>query len=213
MIKDDNDDQYSKKLGKAHIQERVDIKAIKRKRAEKVQSIQQECGVVPRDKARASIEELIEMIGIVLNTGKGTTVIKEYAGTHDKDDHWRKDIAKPIAGKSFKLALESYSNHPVMAAIEQNPTYCKRTLLKQTVTGALRMLGKYVMAYHASKAQEEDNRQLKEMLAIKDSLVGKSPDWGLGQELRNQGKTIRVIADILGVGRTTVSNNTNPRQK
>jgi hypothetical protein len=131
-------------------------------------------------------------------------VIKEYADTHDKDDHWRKDIAKPIAGKSFKLALESYSNHPVMAAIEQNPTYCKRTLLEQTVTGALRMLGKYVIANREIEAKELDNQKLKEMLELKESLAGKAPDWELAKQLRSEGVSLRDIASILGVSKSKV---------
>jgi hypothetical protein len=95
---------------------------------------------VARIKERASQKELAVMIGMVLDTGNsGTKVIKAYALQEDKDDQWRQDIAKAKAGKSFELALASYSNHPVMGAIEKSPTYCKKNLLNQTVTGALRV--------------------------------------------------------------------------
>jgi hypothetical protein len=145
---------------------------------------------------------------MVLDTGNsGTKVIKAYALQEDKDDQWRQDIAKAKAGKSFELALASYSNHPVMGAIEKSPTYCKKNLLNQTVTGALRLLSKHVMANREIEAKELENQKLKEMLELKESLAGKAPDWELAKQLRSEGEKIIRIAQVLGVGRSTVYNH------
>lgn len=204
---------YKKALDKHFYQKNEIRREADEKNYKAVRAIQEEHGVEPREKAKASIEEIIVMIGIVLDTGDGTTVIKIYANDHNKDDQWRKDIAKPKAGKLFEEALGSYSNHPVMIAIEKSHTYCKKTILKQTVTGALRMLSKHVKAYREIKAKEYENQQLKDKLAIKDSLAGKAPNWELAQQMRNQGDPIRSIADMLGVSKSAVAKNTKPNPK
>lgn len=200
-----NRNQYLRELGNFHKERRLRNRDIALKDVETVMALQQIFGVVPRKKERARTKELIDMIGMVLDTGNsGAKVIKAYALQEGKDDQWRKDIAKPKAGKSFEVALASYLNHPEMVAIEKNPTYCQKMLLSQTVTGALTLLSKYVIANREIEAKELENQKLKEMLELKDSLTGKAPDWELAKQLRSEGKTIRQIAQVLGVGRSTV---------
>jgi hypothetical protein len=197
-----------KELGEFQREKRLMDDVRKQKHLEAVIAIQEKHGVVARIKERASQKELAVMIGMVLDTGNsGTKVIKAYALQEDKDDQWRQDIAKAKAGKSFELALASYSNHPVMGAIEKSPTYCKKNLLNQTVTGALRLLSKHVMANREIEAKELENQKLKEMLELKESLAGKAPDWELAKQLRSEGEKIIRIAQVLGVGRSTVYNH------
>lgn len=205
--------EYLRELVKLQKDKRDRVSGIDNECSDAVKALQKEYDQEPRTKAKATKREFIVMIGIVLDTGNGTTVIKIYANDHNKDDQWRKDIAKPKAGKLFEEALDKYSNHPVMIAIEESHTYCKKTILKQTVTGALRMLSKYVRDVNDKKAMELENQQLKEKLELKASFVGKAPDWELAQQMRNQGKSLKIIGDILGVSKSTVGKHTKPRPK
>ena len=198
-------DPYLKDLGEYQRENRLMGYVRKQQHLEAVIAIQEKHGIVPRAKERASQQELAVMIGMVLDTGdSGTNVIKVYALQEGKDDQWRRDIAKPKAGKSFKYALASYSTHPVMVAIEKNPTYSEKDLLKHTVTGALNLLSKYVEASHDMAAKELQHQKLKAQLELKESLAGKAPDWELAKQLRSDGETFRQIAQVLGVSRSTV---------
>jgi hypothetical protein len=206
--------EYLRELSKVQQDKRAKIRKIDIEYSDTVKALQNKYAQEPRKKDKVTNSELIDLIGMVLDSGNsGSKVIKAYASNHNKADQWRKDIAKPIAGKPFESALEVHANHPIMISIKKTHAYCEEIILKQTVTGALNLLSKHVRDNRVIEKLKLEIGQLKEMLAIKDSLVGKSPDWGLGQELRNQGKTIRVIADILGVSKSAVSKNTKPRQK
>jgi transcriptional regulator of acetoin/glycerol metabolism len=71
----------------------------------------------------------------------------------------------------------------------------------------LRLLSKHVMANREIEAKELENQKLKEMLELKESLAGKAPDWELAKQLRSEGEKIIRIAQVLGVGRSTVYNH------
>jgi hypothetical protein len=205
---------YKEKLKKIHIKEREDIKAAREVRKERLRHVQEVYAIPPKEKA--TIGELAIMIGFVLETGEnGTKAIRQYAKQVNKSDKWIKEVAKPRAGEGFKLALDSYVDNPIVLSMIENKVYDRKDILNNSVTGALAKLAKQRNISKVIDDLKKEVSDLKNMLAMKTSLEQEDKsDWKKrAQELRDSGKTIREIANILGVSHGAVGNNTCASKK
>lgn len=206
--------EYLKALSKIQRKKRERISEINSETTEYVKHLQKIYSQETKPKSRARKNELNTMIGMVLETGNsGTKVIREYAKNHGKDNQWCREIAKPKAGKLFEEVLSEYEEHPVIVAMKKRNKYSKRDILKNTVTGALKQLGKQVSAYKELLSSEDKIEQLNAQLALKESVANEPPDWTIVQELRDNGLTVRRIADIMGVSKSSVQKHTTKKPK
>jgi hypothetical protein len=173
-------------------------------------ALQKEYGIQPKE--RATYKELYEMIGMVLETGlSGTKVIRLYAGAIGKDSKWINEVARPKPKKLFKLVLSTYADNGVIKSMIANNTYIEKDIINNTVTGALTKLSKQLAASNEKDNDKNKISMLQEDLKIKASLSKTDKkDWIIGQQLRNSGKTVREVADILGCSPAGVSKYTTP---
>ncbi|WP_305910493.1 hypothetical protein Q9L42_020270 (plasmid) [Methylomarinum sp. Ch1-1] len=177
--------------------------------------IKQKYNQEDKQRARVTLDELNSMIEIVLKTGdSGTKIIKRYAEKHGKSDQWRKDIAKQRATKLFESVLNEYEEHEVILELKKNKSYSKRDILNNnSITGALRQLAKQVSNHNNLVIKNRQIAQLQERLALKKLFVNKPFDKDKAQELRDDGLTIREIADIMNAKRSTVHKHTKGKSK
>lgn len=166
-----------------------------------------------KPKKRATYKEIEAMILMVLETGcNGTKAIRRYSKENGKDEQWVKDIARPTAGKSFDCILKNIEeeNNIVIRGMISNKTYCRKDITKNSVTGALNKLSNQLKQSDKIDKGQLENERLRQRLMLRNDLSKKDKtDWVKGQELRDQGLTVREIADILGVSPSAVSKYTS----
>jgi uncharacterized small protein (DUF1192 family) len=165
-------------------------------------------------KERAKLSELLIMIGMVLADGEGgTKVIKKYAEIHEKTDKWRSEIARPKAGKNFKKALDTYKDNINILTMKENRLYDESDVINRSVTGALRKLSIQLAISKEIDSLKNEIARLKADLAVKVARTSdKRIDWELAQQMRDEGKTLQEIANILGVGKSAVGNHTTKKK-
>lgn len=192
---------YKKELNKIQVAKSEKDRLAKEEHNQKLRDLNLKYNIVPKEKA--SLEELVSMIKMVLEGGKtGTTAIKEYAEIHFKTDKWRKEVAKPRVTATFKTALGQFKKHIVVLAMKSNNVYVERDILNNTVTGALTKLSKQLQVSKVIDDLREEVATLKTNLANK--LEGK--DWK-PEALRlktEEGMSIRDIAERVGMSSSVV---------
>lgn len=165
-----------------------------------------------KPKKRATYKEIEAMILMVLETGcNGTKAIRRYSKENGKDEQWVKDIARPTAGKCFDWILKNIEeNNLVIRRMISNNTYCRKDITKNSVTGALNKLSNQLKQSDEIDKGQLENERLRQRLMLRNDLSKKDKtDWVMGQKLRDQGLTVREIADILGASPSAVSKYTS----
>lgn len=160
-------------------------------------------------KESATSNELIILIGIVLETGvSGTKAIKQYATLKDKSTKWKKEIASSKPVKRFKNALSTYESNEVMLSMIANQVYDSKDYSDQSLTGALTKLSKQVALSKLINDLRSEVAMLKKSLA--DKVEGK--DWKeKAQELRESGMSLSAIAESQGVSKSAVGKYTKSK--
>lgn len=203
---------YLKELGQLQLGRREQIQEINNQTTELVMLLQDIHGQKSRPEARVTDNELYVLIGMVLDTGvTGTKAIRIYAKEHGKDKQWCKDIAKPKAGKFFDSALSDYQDHLIIEGMIKSNCYCKRDILKCSITGALNKLSKQRLHYMELVKKNKHIAQLNERLALKEEFSNKPFDKNEAQILRDSGLKLREIAAIMGVGKSIVGKYTKSK--
>lgn len=162
------------------------------------------------DKYRASSEELNELFEIVLETGvNGTNAIREYAKKYGKSKKWIDEVARGQHKKQLVKILEAKKENHIIEQMIKFKFYDKKEIFNKTLTGALTKLSKQLEAFEAFKEKNKTIESLNKDLELKENLSkNNKKDWKVAQQLRNEGKTTREIANIIGVSASAVSKYT-----
>lgn len=192
---------YKKELIAIQVAKKEKDRLAREEHSQKIRDLNLKYNIVP--KGKASLEELVSMITMVLEEGKnGTSAIKDYAERHSKADKWKKDVAKSKATTLFESALEAFEEHVVVLAMNNNNVYDEKDILNNTVTGALTKLSIQLQVSKLIDGLREEVATLKTNLANK--LEGK--DWRPeALRLKESGMSARQIAEQIGIGKTSVA--------
>lgn len=195
---------YAKEIKLLNVQKKYDNEERDEAHRQKLIKLAKKYGISPKE--RATYDELVIMIGMVLDTGdSGTKVIRRYAESADKSVKWINEIAKPQVGGSFRKALHEYENNTVIVSMKENKVYIKRDILNNTVTGALTKLSKQVKISKIIDDLKSEVAMLKKNLAAK----AEGMDWREeAQRLRDSGMSLSEIGRVLGKAKTTVGKYT-----
>lgn len=195
---------YAKEIKLLNVQKKYDNEERDEAHRQKLIELAKKWGIPPKE--RATYDELVIMIGMVLDAGdSGTKVIRRYAEMTDKSIKWISEIAKPKVGDRFKEALHEYENHTVIASMKENKVYIKRDILNNTVTGALTKLSKQVKVSKLIDELKSEVAILKKNLAAKES----GEDWKEeAQRLRDSGLSLSKIGQCLGKSKSAVDKYT-----
>lgn len=195
---------YANEIKRLNIKKRYDQEERDEKHKLKAIELAKKYGIPPKE--RATYDELVIMIGMVLDTGKsGTKVIRTYAEEANKSVKWVSEIAKPIVDNKFKEILREYETNEVILSMKKNKVYNKRDILKNTVTGALNKLSKQVKLSKIIDDLKSEVVMLKNNLAAKES----GEDWREeAQRLRDSGLSLSEIGRLLGKAKSTVQKYT-----
>jgi hypothetical protein len=203
---------YKRELGALQKKRRIEKNKQDNKHNENIKILQELYYQTP--KARASYKELHSMIAMVLETGdSGTKVIRRYAEENEKDKQWRKEIARQRAGKLFDTVISEYEEHPLIVSMKESKKYCKKDVLNNSVTGALKKLAKQISDHMELVDKDNQIAERDKKLAIKESFAYKEPNWTEAQKLRDNEWTIRDIAEVMGVSKSTVQKYTKRKSK
>jgi len=199
---------YEQEIKELNIQKRNDEKISKEKYNKQVRALRRKHGIPPKEKA--TIAELIALIGIVLENGKsGTKAIRDYAASANKAPEWIDEIAKPKTGKEFEKALHEHKDNKVILSMKENYIYDERDILNNSVTGALTKLSKQMKVFKIIDDLRSENAILKKNLAAK--IEGK--DWmAAAQKDRDAGMSLSQIADNYGVSKSAVGKYTSGKK-
>jgi hypothetical protein len=203
--------KYNNALKKYNINKRADKKLEEAESITFIRELQKQHEIPPNP--RATYNEIHAFIVMVLETGNsGTKVLNIFKGENNKSRHWRKVIARESAGKLFKQVLLSYIEHPAIIRMKDNKMYNEKDILNSSLTGALNKLYKQLALSNAKDADKNDKVILNELLTVKNKVSSEnSIDWIEVQRYRNQGMTIRKLAGVFGVSKSTIANNTGPK--
>lgn len=162
------------------------------------------------DKYRASSEQINELVEIVLETGvNGTKAIREYAKINGKSKKWIDEVARGQHRKQLIKTLESKKFNHLIEQMIKYKVYDKKDIVNKSLTGALTKLSKQLEAFEVHKEKDRTIEKVIKELELKENLSkNDKKNWEVAQQLRNEGKSTRKVADIIGVSASAVSKYT-----